>query len=63
MIKKIKIMKTYFLFKMVGYKWEIQTMYMCPIHTSKTCLAKPGLTEWKSAKEKWKTEFDIAAFK
>ena len=32
---------------------------LIPIHTTKTCLVKPGLTEWKSETKYWKTEFSI----
>ena len=29
------------------------------MHTNKTCLVEPGLTEWKLETYNWKTEFNI----
>ena len=33
--------------------------YEYSIYTSKICLVRPGLSEWKSQTENWKTEFSI----
>ena len=35
----------------------LRSLYLLPIHTSKTCFDKLGLTEWKSEIENWKPEF------